>query len=199
MGKARLQFTRMVRAIVLGAVSLGVALGPAAVSLPSAAQGKRSLPEEHQLKAAFVFNLLSFVDWPPGTVQERLVVGFAGEGPMEAALRRLLKDERLGATAIEFRLAQGRNELRACNVLYLAYPDEARMREALSQLEGQSVLTIGDGEEFVRMGGMVGFFAQENKLRLLVNPGAAQRARLRISSKLLKIATPLADEESGRD
>jgi YfiR/HmsC-like len=189
---------KLIRALTITAA---MALMPGLPASWNLAQAKAppARAEEYRLKAAFIYNILSFVDWPAGAVRERLVVGFAGEGPMEAALRGFLKNEKVGTTAIEFRLAHGGSELRACNVLYLAYPDEGRMREALSQLQGESVLTIGDGEEFVRMGGMVGFVAQDNKLRLLVNPGTAQRAHLRISSKLLKIAAPVYDEPGGKD
>ena len=97
------------------------------------------------------------------------------------------------------RVARGRNELRACNVLFLAYPDGTRMREALAQLRGTSVLTIGDGEEFVRMGGVIAFEEQGNKLRLLVNPGAAQRAHLRISARLMSMSTAVSDDWGGKD
>ncbi|MBZ5511561.1 MAG: YfiR family protein [Acidobacteriia bacterium] len=192
MGHTSSQFAGMLRAIVLGAVAL--ALGPGILSSPASAQGKHSLPEEHQLKAAFVFNLIPFVEWPAARAGERLVVGFAGEGPMETALQSFFKEQGPRASGIEMRVVHGRNELRACHVLFLAYPDGTRMREALAQLQGASVLTIGDGEAFVRMGGVIGFEAQGNKLRLLVNPNAAQRARLRISAKLMSMSTAVPDE-----
>jgi hypothetical protein len=112
---------------------------------------------------------------------------------MEAALRKFLRDQRVGASQVEFRVVHGAGELRVCNAVFLAYPDDARMQEALSHLQGLSVLTIGDGEEFVHLGGVIAFQAEGNKLRLLVNPEAAQRARLHISAKLLTMATVVRD------
>lgn len=194
MGHASSQFAGMARAIVPGAMTLALVLGLGIFSSRAAAQGKHSIPEEHQLKAAFVYNLIPFVEWPAEATGGPLVVGFAGEGPMEAALRSFLKEQGTRSPGIEMRVVHGRNELRACHVLFLAYPDSSRMREALAQLHGASVLTIGDGAEFVRMGGVIGFEAQGNKLRLLVNPAAAQRARLRISARLMSMSTPVAEE-----
>jgi hypothetical protein len=197
MGHASSQFAGTLHTIVVGAVAL--ALAPGIFSWRVAAQGRHSLPEEHQLKAAFVYNLIPFVEWPPEKTGGPLVVGFAGEGPMEAALRSFLKEQGTRAPGVEMRVVHGRNDLRACQVLFLAYPDSTRMREALAQLQGASVLTIGDGQEFVRMGGVVGFEAQGNKLRLLVNPGAAQRARLKISAKLLSMSTAVTDDWEAKD
>jgi hypothetical protein len=185
----------LARALAL-AIALG--LGGAYWCWPAMAQGKPPRAEEYRLKAAFVYNLIPFVEWPAGTSQ-RLVVGFAGEGPMEAALQAVFKDQKSAASGIEVRVAHGRNELRDCNVLFVAYPDSTRMRDALGQLPGTNVLTIGEGEEFVRMGGVIALVAHGNTLRLLVNPSAAQRAHLRISAKLLSLATAVTDDPGGKD
>ena len=72
-------------------LTVALALGMAAACwAPMAAQGKPTRTEEYHLKAAFVYNLIPFVEWPAGETGERLVVGFAGEGPMEAALQSFL-------------------------------------------------------------------------------------------------------------
>ena len=171
------------------ALALALGLGGVCWCRPATAQGKPPRAEEHRLKAAFVYNLIPFVEWPADTKGKAVVVCFAGEGAMEAALKAFFQDQNSGPTSTEVRVAHGRNEMRACNVLFLAYPDSARMREAMGQLLGASVLTIGEGEEFVHMGGVIALAAHGNTLRLLVNPSAAQWAHLRISAKLLSMAT----------
>lgn len=196
MGNPRLESVMAARASTARAVVLAIGLGLSGAygCRPAMAQGKPPRAEEHRLKAAFVYNLIPFVEWPTDTKGKGRIVCFAGEGAMEAALTAFFQDQRAGSPGMEVRVAHGRNEMRACSVLFLAYPDSARMREALSQLQGASVLTIGEGEAFVRLGGVIGLETQGNKLRLLVNANAAQRAHLRISAKLLSMSTAVADD-----
>jgi hypothetical protein len=150
---------------------------------------------EYELKAAFVYRLMSFVEWPGPELGDHVIVGFAGEGPMKTALARYLQGKRIGRRPIEVREVRNQSDLRACNVLVLAYPDGSRMREALKQLKNTSVLTIGDGENFARMGGVIALVPGENTFQLAINPQAAERAQIKISSKLLSMAKLLSDEE----
>ena len=56
-------------------------------------------------------------------------------------------------------------------------------------LKGTSTLTVSETEGFGMLGGAINFAFEGNKLRLEINPLAAERAGLKISSKLLGIAT----------
>jgi len=47
---------------------------------------------------------------------------------------------------------------------------------------------VGESEHFVQEGGMIGFLLEENKIRFEVNLEAAERAKLKMSSRLLELA-----------
>jgi hypothetical protein len=50
------------------------------------------------------------------------------------------------------------------------------------------ILTLSDTADFAERGGIANFFIDDGRLRFSVNPGAATRARLQISSRLLSLA-----------
>ena len=50
------------------------------------------------------------------------------------------------------------------------------------------ILTVGESEEFIHQGGMIGFYLQENRIRFDINLQAAKRVNLRFSSRLLLLA-----------
>lgn len=162
-----------------------------------AQSGQPQWASEYQLKAAFVSNIIPFIDWPQHSVGNQFVIGFAGEGPMGDALIAFFKDRRIASRPIEVRDVRTRAELRGCNVLLMAYPDRSRTREALAELQGTNVLTMGDGENFARLGGVVAFVPHDNTFQLAVNPRAAERAHIKISSKLMAMMKLVADEETG--
>jgi len=51
-----------------------------------------------------------------------------------------------------------------------------------------SVFTVADQEGFAKAGGIANFFRAENRIRFEINPRAAQKAGLKISSRLLRLA-----------
>jgi hypothetical protein len=50
------------------------------------------------------------------------------------------------------------------------------------------VLTVGETLPFERRGGIITFIIEAGKVRFDVNPRAAERAGLRLSSKVLQVA-----------
>jgi hypothetical protein len=56
------------------------------------------------------------------------------------------------------------------------------------ELNRRGVLTVGDAADFARIGGMIGFYVENNKIRLQINARTAKEANLSISSKLLRLA-----------
>jgi hypothetical protein len=50
------------------------------------------------------------------------------------------------------------------------------------------VLTVGESDNFISNGGVIGFKVDGDKVRIEINTEAADRAKLRISAKLLSLA-----------
>lgn len=49
-------------------------------------------------------------------------------------------------------------------------------------------MTVGETEQFTRLGGIIGFFIEEDAVQFVINLTAADRAGIKFSSQLLKIA-----------
>jgi hypothetical protein len=156
------------------------------------AQAAQSWASEFELKAAFVYNLIPFVEWP-APISGPMVICFAGEGPAPEGFVNFFSGKRAGTREIEVRTVHSGSGFRSCQVVLLAYQDASRTREALAQLSGKSVLSIGEGEGFARAGGVMAFLPSGNTYHLAVNPQAAERAGLKIRSQLMSIATLLSD------
>jgi hypothetical protein len=74
----------------------------------------------------------------------------------------------------------------ACQVVFISGL-EKDVRSSLSKIRG-GVLTVGEGDGFLREGGMIAFVVENRRVRFDVNPSAAENAELRFSSKLLSVA-----------
>lgn len=161
----------------LGALLALFGLAPAA--LPAVAGDL-----EAKVKAAYLYHLTKFVDWPsPPTRDVRIcVLGSEAVGSMMADLaNRQVRDLPL---KIEVDAVA---DMAQCQVLFIGRGDR-RLADILRRLRGTGVLTVSDADDFARQGGMVGFYLDGGKVRLEVNPEVARAANIRISAKLLELA-----------
>ena len=75
---------------------------------------------------------------------------------------------------------------KSCQELFV-YRQEKEVLKTLPEV-GPGVLTIGEGESFVRDGGMIAFVVENRRVRFGINKTAAVSAGLKLSSKLLNVA-----------
>lgn len=179
--------SRQTRKHVLHSFLLGVCL---CLALSPAAAQQES-PREYDVKAVFLFNFARFVEWPesqdakPGNA---LVIGILGEDPFGSALDHAVQNETIRELPIVIRRAKRMEDLPACNLLYINLKDLQKVQAILRSLAGRGVLTVGEGEDFTRAGGMIAFRTQQQRVRFQINLEVAEREGFHISSKLLKVA-----------
>jgi hypothetical protein len=158
---------------------------------------------EYDLKAAFLFNFAQFVDWPAAAFPEPdapFVIGVLGEDPFGSALDEIVRHETIEGrpfTVQRFRTLEELEDAR-CQVLFVSRSEAARLEHVLAALAGRSVLTVGDVRQFNASGGIVQLLLVNQKVRVRINVDAAQRERLDISSKLLRVAEVVGDPRRGR-
>jgi hypothetical protein len=78
-------------------------------------------------------------------------------------------------------------------MVFVSSSERRRLPEIEDQLRGASVLLVGEFPGFAGAGGTLQFTIEDNRVRFLINTDAAQRAGLRLSSKLLSVATVVHD------
>jgi hypothetical protein len=154
---------------------------------------------EYRVKAAYLLNFTRFVEWPADPADTGpLTICIAGTNPFDDVLDETLRDEQVGARAIRSRPAR---ESERCHVLFI--PNGVSPDAYIKSTRAQPVLTVGESPDFLRRGGIVNFFIENGKVRFEIDAERAERAGLRISSRLLRLArTPTeaatADSEERR-
>ena len=169
-------------AVLLAAVLFGG-------SAPVLAQGRAS--SEYDVKAAFLFHFAQFVEWPEGTFRDTtspLLYCMIGEDPFQGALDASFKGKTIGAHALQVKHLKEMDEAQGCQVVFLGKLGKRSVPEELARLKGTPVLTVGETEQFVKENGMIGFCLEDNKIRFEINLESAERAKLKISARLLALA-----------
>jgi hypothetical protein len=174
--------------IVAGIALLAVLLPAGILSL---AHGEPQPAPEYAVKAAFLFNFAKFVEWPDDAFADPaspLVLCVLGEDPFGDALRSL-KGKTVNGRPLAIRNLATLEGLERCHLLFVCPSEKPVLPKILQAAKGRSILTVGDMEGFAQDGGIINLVVkEENRVSIEINLEAAQRTRLKISSKLLALA-----------
>jgi hypothetical protein len=149
-------------------------------------------PSEYQIKAAFLFNFAKFVEWPATALPRPtspLVIGLLGPTPFGEDLARTIRGKSIDGHPLVIKEFSGPAEVTNCHILFISTSEKKRLPEILAALKGASVLTVGETERFAESGGMINFFLEGTKIRFQINQDAASQVGLKISSKLMSLAS----------
>lgn len=169
------------------ASNLALAVAALALAAPVGAQAPSG---EAQVKAAFVYNFLKFVEWPPasfGGPDEPLVIAVVGEGATADATAAFLAAKRVGGRPLAVRRVAWDQPLAGVHAVFVAETDPLRLRRLLAAALAGAVLSIGEGEAFASQGGVIGLVVEERKVRFDIDMSVARTAGLKVSSKLLAL------------
>lgn len=152
--------------------------------------------DEYEVKAAFIYNFCKFVGWPErsgGASRRSFEIAVVGNEPFAVVLERKLKGKTMGGRPVVIRRVNRLVEAAEAQVAYCR-TDHLRSLSSLrrSRLRRNGVLTMGDGSEFVRAGGIISLEIQD-QLAFVVNLKASRETGLEIQSNLLGLAKEVVD------
>lgn len=154
--------------------------------------GESVINREYPLKALFLYNFGSYVEWPPSAFQgaeHPFVIGILGSSPLERTLREIAATKRIDGRRIVVEHFVSAGAIKHCQILFIGRNVSPQDRKlAVERLRDQHVLIVGESAGFARRGAVVNFYVENNKIRFEINLDAARRHQLKISSKLLALA-----------
>jgi len=171
----------------------------ASIGLRNAVASDLGAPGEYEIKAAFLFNFMKFVKWSDAArPDDSPTIGVCVLAADDVA--RTI-DETIGGKAVRDKRVVVRRLRRAeldpdCHVVFLSGDERVSEAELLRSSTTAGVLTVGEADGFAARGGVIAFRLESGKVRFDINPDAAKRAHLEVSSQLLKLAGIVHDGAS---
>jgi len=146
----------------------------------------QALPLEYQVKAAYLFNFLKFVEWPAADSQGPLTVCVARPNPFGTALADIVRGESISGRPIVVRVI-GEPDA-TCSTVFV--PHGASVAAYLAAAHDAPVLTVGEDPRFLEQGGIINLVIAGGNVRFEINQQAATQVGLTISSRLLRLSQP---------
>ena len=181
-------FKKAVKIILLLSAMVGLAAGTVSA---------QKAPSEYEVKAAFLYNFIKFVEWPTNAFPAKdspIVIGVLGSDPfLDSSSSANYLEQAIAGKSIEERKVIVRHlertaNLKDCQLLFVSASEKSHLKEILDGLRGDPVLTVSETDNFCEQGGIINFIKQSGKVRFEINPGVAEQGQLKISSRLLNVA-----------
>lgn len=142
-----------------------------------------------EVKAAFVFNFAKFVEWPPAAQNsDTMTFCLMGQSPTADILQRTLPGKVVNGRRVLLKRVRRTADLPACQIVFIA-EDAGKDAEAfLADSRPLPILSVTEIPGLAHRGAMIEFVLVEDKVGFEINLESANRAGLKISSKLLSLA-----------
>lgn len=167
------------------AAALAGAIGVLAPFVPTAQE-----TIEPDVKATFLYNFTRFIEWPgqatPDSAPFRLCV--VADATMEQAISRAVEGEVVNGRLLVMALPQAPQDAVGCHILFVGRSEQRRAATLLAAVRDLPVLSVGDSPDFLEHGGTIQFLLVDNRVRFDVSLPSAQRANLKFSANLLRVA-----------
>jgi len=163
------------------------------MSLAAQAADPPLAPEHsaYEIESAMWYNFTKFVEWPGsalGVNGAPVAVGVQGDDGLFRVLQAALREKNVYGHPIVVRRLDSSADPKSCAVLFVGASDRREIARIVQAIGRAPVLTIGEVVQFCRLGGVIAFTRDGNRIRFEINLDAADRAGLQVSSKLLRLA-----------
>jgi hypothetical protein len=155
---------------------------------------------EYPLKLAFLYNFTKFVEWPADSYSSPgapLSICIVGHDPFAPDLEGELRTRRAQGHPVEVLTLRPVETLKTCHMVFVPVTEKDEAGKIVRSLKGSSTLTVGETAGFAVMGGIINLTEENSEIHFEINKSAADRAHLKISSKLLSLAKIVTERDTG--
>lgn len=146
---------------------------------------------ERSVKAAFISKFSGYVEWPASAApaaETPLVIGVVGDESLADELKRLIRARPADARPMSVVRLKAFDAPPALHVLFIGRSEADRLGALIRSVRGRPVLVVTDTENALALGSMINFDLVDGHVRFQVGLGAARKAGLTLSSRLLAVA-----------
>ena len=144
---------------------------------------------EHEVKAAYLFRFLSFVEWPASAfaaADAPVAIGVLGADEVLAELREIVPGRVVQGRPVSVQRVQPGESLAGLHALFVGRGAGAQLARIAP---GQPLLVVSDWDNALEQGAVVNFVRNEGRVRFEVALDSAERRALKISSRMLAVAS----------
>ena len=145
---------------------------------------------EHDIEAAYLYNFVTYVDWPPSVLGGKtpIEIGVLGDERVASALLDMTHDREIRGRSVAVRQVQPDDPVAGLHMLFIASESAEAIAGLREAARDGSVLVVTEWDGALGDGSIINFLLAGNRVRFEVSLDAAQASGLSVSSRLLAVA-----------
>lgn len=147
---------------------------------------------ERSVMAAYVYRFIGYVEWPAlafSSAETPIVIGVVNADELAAELEQIVQGRTAQDRRVQVRRMAPNEPWTGVHMVFIGRGAAPKAIQAARGLAGAPVLTITDLESGIDQPAMINFIQVDGRVRFEVNVAAAEKSGLRLSSRLLTVAT----------
>jgi len=146
---------------------------------------------EDQVMAAFLLNFARYVEWPKDAFDggdSPVTICMMSSKAFSEVVSQTISGKTVDDRPVEIDRKADLTQTDGCHIVFIGRDFDKAPGATAAALASSSVFSVADKEGFASAGGIANFYRADNKIRFEINPNAAKKAGLKISSRLLRLA-----------
>lgn len=145
---------------------------------------------ETSIKAEFIYQFLSYVEWPEGKLAQEtpITIGVLGAEQIARELRQIAAEHTVDGHPVQVKVLTRNTPLDGVHVLFIGAAAAKTQSDLASKALAGSVVTVTENNDTTPEGCVINLVMVEGRVRFDVSLPAAQRAGVKLSSRLLSVA-----------
>lgn len=144
--------------------------------------------KEENLKAAFIYNFTKYIIWSDDYTSQTFNISIIGESNILFSLNEIAESRKVGEKEIIVNKIKDINNLSQSHIIFISSSERDRLSDILNKINEKNILTISHSDGFAKMGVAINFFISNGKVRFELNQKVIERAGLKVSSQLQRLA-----------
>lgn len=146
--------------------------------------------EEYDVKTALILNLALLTEWPREAFNKPdspINLCIIGDNIVQEAFMQISK-KMIGRRGLNILDITRSRKIDPCHIIFLGNQDRIRLSQIHAATVGKPILTIDDINHLTTFKSIVNLQKGGDRMELYINLNLAGQARLKISSRVLKLA-----------
>lgn len=141
-------------------------------------------------KAQYLFDFSHFITWPDSAfTEETFNICLYGGNPFGDVLQELVENKKIQGKSVKIKQQTSLTSLSNCHILYIHPNKKNKIAAIVKAIANNPVLTVSEFSGFIDEGGIINFIQENEVTRFEMNVKIAKKVKLKISSKLIRLAT----------
>jgi hypothetical protein len=173
-----------------------------AVAFPSGTFAQNAKPTQYDVEAAYLYRFGNFVQWPASANRDRpkrFPICVLGRDPFGPVLDQMVKQSDIDGIPLSAKRIASAHDALGCRIVFVSSSENRRLDQDLADLRTTPVLTVSSIPDFMQRGGMIQFVIIDRRVRFEINISNAERAGLKLSSQLLKVAVAVRSDRNPKE